>query len=133
MKSIEYSSNDFSPLQVPASSVIVNGTPALNRVSWTQSGLHVTTGDDSGKIHVYDVGEHLALPGADEWSKMANALNEMKNNQQEEDIESKIMAGAVTTASGHYLAGAGTGVGGGGGSGPGSLTSLPSLSGSPMR
>ena len=31
---------------VPASNV------ALNRVSWTQSGLHVTVGDDMGKIWV---------------------------------------------------------------------------------
>ena len=28
----------------------------------TQSGLHVTVGDDMGKIWVYDVGEALAIP-----------------------------------------------------------------------
>jgi len=28
---------------------------ALNRVSWTQSGLHVTVGDDMGKIWVSDM------------------------------------------------------------------------------
>jgi hypothetical protein len=36
---------------------VVEGAPALNRVSWTPSGLHVTVGDDMGKIWVYDVGE----------------------------------------------------------------------------
>jgi len=29
----------------------------------TQSGLHITVGDDMGKIWVYDVGEALAVPG----------------------------------------------------------------------
>jgi hypothetical protein len=28
----------------------------------TQSGLHVTVGDDMGRIWVYDVGEALAIP-----------------------------------------------------------------------
>ena len=37
-------------------------------------GLHVTAGDDSGKIWVYDVGEQLAMPQADEWNKFAYTL-----------------------------------------------------------
>lgn len=43
--------------EVPTASIVINGCPALNRVSWTPSGLHVTVGDDSGKIWVYDVAE----------------------------------------------------------------------------
>lgn len=43
--------------EVPAATVQVEGSPALNRVSWTPSGLHVTVGDDTGKIWVYDVAE----------------------------------------------------------------------------
>jgi hypothetical protein len=43
--------------EVPTASALVEGAPALNRVSWTPSGLHVTVGDDMGKIWVYDVGE----------------------------------------------------------------------------
>jgi dynein intermediate chain, cytosolic len=43
--------------EAPIASVVVDGAPALNKVSWTQSGLHVTVGDDHGKIWVYDVGE----------------------------------------------------------------------------
>lgn len=42
---------------MPTASALVEGAPALNRVSWTPSGLHVTVGDDMGKIWVYDVGE----------------------------------------------------------------------------
>ena len=43
--------------EVPAASVTVEGQPALNKVSWTPSGLHVTVGDNLGRIHVYDVAE----------------------------------------------------------------------------
>ncbi|CAB4064428.1 DYNC1I [Lepeophtheirus salmonis] len=70
--------------EVSEASVIVDGSPALNRVSWTQSGLHVTVGDDTGKIWVYDVGEQLAHPGPDEWNKFAHTLQDIKNNTSEE-------------------------------------------------
>ena len=38
------------------------------------SVLHVAAGDDLGKIWVYDVGEQLAVPQADEWNKFAHTL-----------------------------------------------------------
>jgi len=43
--------------ELPAASVTVDDPVSLNRVAWTQSGLHVVAGDDMGKIWVYDVGE----------------------------------------------------------------------------
>ena len=52
----------------------MEGGAALNRVAWTQSGLHVAAGDDLGKIWVYDVGEQLAVPQPDEWNKFAHTL-----------------------------------------------------------
>lgn len=70
--------------EVPVASVVVEGAPALNRVSWTPSGLHVTIGDDAGRIYVYDVAENLANPRVDEWSRFAATLNELKNNQADE-------------------------------------------------
>ena len=106
----------------------------------------MTAGDDSGKIWVYDVGEQLAMPQADEWNKFAYTLQDIKNNQQDEDFELKLSSSSASAGghpslvpgSGHLsMLGGGAGVmtaaGGGGGSGPGSLSSLPSMSGSPMR
>ncbi|XP_065337514.1 cytoplasmic dynein 1 intermediate chain isoform X29 [Cloeon dipterum] len=78
--------------EAPMASVIVDGAPALNKVSWTQSGQHVTVGDDHGKIWVYDVGEQLATPRADEWSKFANTLQELKFNQVEEEVDKVTMS-----------------------------------------
>ncbi|XP_063227711.1 cytoplasmic dynein 1 intermediate chain isoform X22 [Bacillus rossius redtenbacheri] len=97
---------------VPTARVAVDGNPALNRVSWTPSGLHVTVGDDQGKIWVYDVGEQLAQPRHDEWTKFMYTLQELKNNQADEEIDKLNMSS--------------------GQSGIGSLGSLGSLS-TPLR
>ncbi|KQS30126.1 cytoplasmic dynein 1 intermediate chain isoform X10 [Drosophila erecta] len=70
--------------EVPTASIVVAGAPALNRVSWTPSGLHVCIGDEAGKLYVYDVAENLAQPSRDEWSRFNTHLNEIKMNQSDE-------------------------------------------------
>ncbi|XP_033202189.1 cytoplasmic dynein 1 intermediate chain short wing isoform X32 [Bombus vancouverensis nearcticus] len=72
--------------EVPTASIVINGSPALNRVSWTPSGLHVTVGDDTGKIWVYDVAEHLAHPRIDEWNKFLYTQQELKHNKADEEL-----------------------------------------------
>uniref|UniRef100_A0A6M2DIL6 Putative cytoplasmic dynein intermediate chain n=1 Tax=Xenopsylla cheopis TaxID=163159 RepID=A0A6M2DIL6_XENCH len=73
--------------EVPTATIVVENQPALNRVSWTPSGLHVTVGDDNGKIWVYDVAEHLSLPRHDEWNRFSATLQELTINQQEDDLD----------------------------------------------
>ncbi|XP_011049174.1 PREDICTED: cytoplasmic dynein 1 intermediate chain-like isoform X1 [Acromyrmex echinatior] len=96
--------------EVPTASVIVDGCPALNRVSWTPSGLHVTVGDDTGKIWVYDVAEHLAHPRIDEWNKFLYTQQDLKNNKADEELDKLNLS-----------------------SGPSSLTSMTSISSVPLR
>ncbi|XP_076290156.1 cytoplasmic dynein 1 intermediate chain short wing isoform X22 [Lasioglossum baleicum] len=72
--------------EVPTASIMIDGCPALNRVSWTPSGLHVTVGDDTGKIWVYDVPEHLAHPRIDEWNKFLYTQQELRNNKADEEL-----------------------------------------------
>ncbi|XP_076031611.1 cytoplasmic dynein 1 intermediate chain short wing isoform X9 [Oratosquilla oratoria] len=71
--------------EVPTASTFIEGCPALNRVSWTNSGQQITVGDDVGKIWIYDVGEQLALPRADDWARLVHTLGELKNNQADEE------------------------------------------------
>ncbi|XP_076258728.1 cytoplasmic dynein 1 intermediate chain short wing isoform X7 [Rhynchophorus ferrugineus] len=71
--------------EVPAASVAVEGMPALNKVAWTPSGLHVTVGDNMGRIHVYDVSENFAHPRHDEWNKFLYTTQELRNNQVDEE------------------------------------------------
>ncbi|XP_030753674.1 cytoplasmic dynein 1 intermediate chain isoform X10 [Sitophilus oryzae] len=73
--------------EVPAASVTVEGMPALNKVSWTPSGLHVTVGDNLGRIHVYDVAENFAHPRHDEWNKFLYTTQELRNSQVDEELE----------------------------------------------
>ncbi|XP_011351121.1 cytoplasmic dynein 1 intermediate chain isoform X25 [Ooceraea biroi] len=96
--------------EVPTASVIIDGCPALNRVSWTPSGLHVTVGDDTGKIWVYDVAEHLAHPRIDEWNKFLYTQQDLKNNKADEELDKLNLS-----------------------SGPSSLTSMTSISSVPLR
>jgi len=84
-----------------ASATIENGA-ALNRITWTQSGLHVAAGDDLGKIWVYDIGEQLAVPQQDDYNKFVNTLQELKNNKIEEDLDRGLSgAGHHSLSSGH--------------------------------
>ncbi|XP_054285400.1 cytoplasmic dynein 1 intermediate chain-like isoform X4 [Macrosteles quadrilineatus] len=73
--------------EVPTATAIVEGSPALNQVSWTPNGNHVTCGDDAGRIWLYDVGEQLAQPRMDDWNKMLGTLQELKNNQADEEMD----------------------------------------------
>ncbi|KAF5304244.1 hypothetical protein FQA39_LY09771 [Lamprigera yunnana] len=73
--------------EVPAASIYVEGSPALNKVSWTPSGLHVTVGDTQGKIWVYDVAENFAHPRHDEWNKFLYTIQELRNSQVDEELE----------------------------------------------
>lgn len=73
--------------ELPTVSTVVDGAPALNRVIWTPSGHQVAVGDDMGKIWVYDVGEQLASPRSDEWTKFVQTLQELKNNQADQDLD----------------------------------------------
>ena len=90
---------------------------------------------------VYDVGESLAVPNNDDWNKFAHTLADIKQNKIEQEDWDKI--GGSLNPSGA----SGVGVGGTssymsgvaplgivpGGSGPSSLTSLTSMSSSPLR
>ncbi|XP_071552663.1 cytoplasmic dynein 1 intermediate chain-like isoform X46 [Panulirus ornatus] len=93
--------------EVPTASTVVEGSPALNRVSWTNSGQQITVGDDMGKIWIYDVGEQLAIPRADDWARLVHTMGELKNNQADDDQSTR-----------HYDS---------------SFSSLTSLSSSPLR
>ncbi|XP_055942233.1 cytoplasmic dynein 1 intermediate chain 2-like isoform X1 [Argiope bruennichi] len=67
--------------ELPTASTLIDGCPALNRVSWTHSGQQLAVGDSVGKIWLYDAGEQLANPKADDWPKLTETLEEFQSNQ----------------------------------------------------
>ncbi|KAM9458891.1 dynein, cytoplasmic 1, intermediate chain 2a-like isoform 14-T20 [Salvelinus alpinus] len=69
--------------EVPSASVCVNGSPALNRVRWAHSGREIATGDSDGQVLVYDVGEQICVPKADDWTRLVHTLVEINENRDE--------------------------------------------------
>ncbi|KAM3865981.1 dynein, cytoplasmic 1, intermediate chain 2a-like [Diretmus argenteus] len=72
-----------SDTEVPTASVCVEGAPALNRVRWAHSGREIATGDSEGQVRVYDVGEQICVPKADEWTRFVRTLAEINENREE--------------------------------------------------
>uniref|UniRef100_A0A4W3IIZ1 Dynein cytoplasmic 1 intermediate chain 2 n=1 Tax=Callorhinchus milii TaxID=7868 RepID=A0A4W3IIZ1_CALMI len=73
--------------EVPTASVTVNSNPALNRVRWAQSGREIAVGDSEGQILIYDVGEQIAVPRNDEWTRFARTLAEINANRADAEEE----------------------------------------------
>eukprot|EP00795_Rhopilema_esculentum_P013907 gene13907-4859_t len=67
--------------EVPTCSVTIEPLSAINRVRWAASGHQIAVGDDDGHTYIYDVGEQLAVPRPDEWSRFVNTLQELQANQ----------------------------------------------------
>nr|XP_057923689.1 cytoplasmic dynein 1 intermediate chain 2-like isoform X3 [Doryrhamphus excisus] len=69
--------------EVPTASVYVEGAPALNRVRWAHSGKEIATGDSEGQVQVYDVGEQICVPKADEWTRFVRTLADINESRDE--------------------------------------------------
>uniref|UniRef100_A0AAR2IMJ0 Dynein, cytoplasmic 1, intermediate chain 2a n=1 Tax=Pygocentrus nattereri TaxID=42514 RepID=A0AAR2IMJ0_PYGNA len=69
--------------EVPTATITVEGTPALNRLRWAQSGREIAVGDSDGQILIYDVGEQIAVPRNDEWTRFVRTLAEINENRDD--------------------------------------------------
>nr|XP_061799158.1 dynein, cytoplasmic 1, intermediate chain 2a-like isoform X3 [Nerophis lumbriciformis] len=69
--------------EVPTASVTVEGNPALNRIRWAPSGKEIAVGDSDGRVIVYDIGEQIAVPRNDEWSRFVRTLAEINENRDD--------------------------------------------------
>ncbi|XP_008397648.1 dynein, cytoplasmic 1, intermediate chain 2a isoform X2 [Poecilia reticulata] len=69
--------------EVPTASVVVEGSPALNRVRWAHTGREIAVGDADGCILVYEVGEQIAVPRNDEWTRFVCTLAEINENRDD--------------------------------------------------
>ncbi|VDK42879.1 unnamed protein product [Anisakis simplex] len=55
----------------------------IRRMKWTHSGQQLTVGDEKGNLWLYDVHESLINCKADEWSKLARTLRDIKQAREE--------------------------------------------------
>jgi len=75
--------NLINDSEVPTASLMVDGTPALNKVRWSNSGNQIAVGDDQGKISLFDINESYANPRADDWTKFVRVLQDLKQSSNE--------------------------------------------------
>ncbi|XP_048789915.1 cytoplasmic dynein 1 intermediate chain 2-like [Lagopus muta] len=72
---------------VPTASITVEGNLALNHVRWTHTGREIAVGDSEGQIVIYDVGEQIADPRSDEWTRFGQTLAEINANRADAEEE----------------------------------------------
>uniref|UniRef100_A0A914UR22 Cytoplasmic dynein 1 intermediate chain 2 n=1 Tax=Plectus sambesii TaxID=2011161 RepID=A0A914UR22_9BILA len=76
----------------PAASLVVEGSPALNKVMWMANGQQLVVGDNSGKVWLYDVHESLANPRQDEWTRLTRTLNDIRQAAKETEELNQTLA-----------------------------------------
>lgn len=125
--------NLINDAEVPTASLLIDSSPALNKMRWSPNGHQIAVGDDQGKISLIDVNESYTNPRADDWSRMVKVLADLKRSTAE--IEEATQTGAGGSSSGG-ASGPGAGGGGGGSGTPssnaGSQTATPSSAASSL-
>ncbi|XP_025191996.1 cytoplasmic dynein 1 intermediate chain isoform X9 [Melanaphis sacchari] len=82
----------------PTASTVLDNSPLLKSLMWSQNGTHLSVGDEYGKISVFQVGEQMTQPRHDDWSKLSNTLQELKSNQTDEmDKSINYSSGSVSS------------------------------------
>lgn len=74
--------------EVPTASSTIDSSGSLNRCRWTQTGNHIAAGDDDGRVYFFDVGEQLATPRSDEWSRFQHTLLDLQTNNSSQAMDS---------------------------------------------
>ena len=67
-----YSSSPPHPPQEPVVTEQLDNN--LNTLSFTSSGQYIATGDEVGKISIFELGEGLYMPHPDEWTRLQTRL-----------------------------------------------------------
>eukprot|EP00730_Choanoeca_flexa_P013232 TRINITY_DN50_c0_g1_i1.p1 TRINITY_DN50_c0_g1~~TRINITY_DN50_c0_g1_i1.p1 ORF type:complete len:613 (+),score=132.95 TRINITY_DN50_c0_g1_i1:38-1840(+) len=66
-------------IEVPYASVSVRDDGvALNTLRWNGAGDQLAVGDGHGSLHIYNIGDRLAMPRSDEASKLRDTLNDLQ-------------------------------------------------------
>jgi WD40 repeat protein len=72
--------NLINDTEVPSASIMIDGTPALNKIRWSPTGHQIAIGDDQGRINLFDLNDAFVNPRADDWNKLCKVLKDLKEN-----------------------------------------------------
>jgi WD40 repeat protein len=77
--------NLINDTEVPSASIVIDGTPALNKIRWSASGHQIAIGDDQSRISLFDLNESFVNPRPDDWSKLCKVLKDLKENSMQSE------------------------------------------------
>lgn len=73
--------------EVPTASSTNESSGSLSRCRWSHTGNHIAAGDDNGRVYFFDVGEQLATPRSDEWSRFQHTLLDLQTNSSSQTMD----------------------------------------------
>lgn len=97
--------NLINDAEVPTASLLIDSSPALNKMRWSPNGHQIAVGDDQGRISLIDVNETYTNPRADDWSRMVKVLADLKRSTAEIEEANQVGGGS---GSGANAGGSGT-------------------------
>jgi WD40 repeat protein len=77
--------NLINDTEVPSASILIDGTPALNKIRWSPTGHQIAIGDDQGRINLFDLNESFANPRPDDWNKLCKVLKDLRENSTQSE------------------------------------------------
>ena len=67
-----------SNTEVPAASTVVDGGTFLEKCRWNATGTVIACGDWDGRVHIFDVDASLAVPRADDWTRLVSTFADVR-------------------------------------------------------
>lgn len=86
--------------EVPIAKVDVSPNEALNKLAWAADGRSIAVGNSSGSVFLYNIGEKIATPSIDSWSRLEESLTRLQLQSQpvHQTEEVDASAGAVPSS-----------------------------------
>jgi len=86
-----------SDTEVPATSMVIDASTAMNKCRWNATGTVIAGGDSAGRVHVFDVDTLLAVPRADDWTHLVSTIADVRANRA--DLEDSSYTGRGLSSS----------------------------------
>eukprot|EP01102_Stenamoeba_stenopodia_P010439 TRINITY_DN3146_c0_g4_i1.p1 TRINITY_DN3146_c0_g4~~TRINITY_DN3146_c0_g4_i1.p1 ORF type:complete len:635 (+),score=167.28 TRINITY_DN3146_c0_g4_i1:188-2092(+) len=68
---------------------------ALNKIAWAADGKSLAVGNSSGTVHIYNIGDKIALPAADSWTRLEESLTKIQTQTQSLHATEETTDGAI--------------------------------------
>ena len=81
-----------SDTEVPAATTVIDGGTAVNKCRWNATGMVIAGGDTAGRVHICDVDASLAVPRADDWTRLVSTIADVRADRA--DVEDASRTGS---------------------------------------